>query len=82
MKKFFDDVIFQIQQLVQSHITALEDNGHILQVNRLFLPFLLVSKLRFVGDDICWGASSFTICTAEDGGMGRKSEHEANNTAR
>ncbi|KAF8419471.1 hypothetical protein EV426DRAFT_644893 [Tirmania nivea] len=31
MKKFFDDVIFQVLQLVQGHIAALENNGHVLQ---------------------------------------------------
>ncbi|KAF8435857.1 hypothetical protein BGX38DRAFT_121367 [Terfezia claveryi] len=31
MKKFFDDVIFQVQRLVQGHITTLESRGHVLQ---------------------------------------------------
>jgi len=37
MKKFFDDVIFQVLQLVQGHIAALESSGHVLQVNQLLL---------------------------------------------
>lgn len=47
MKKFFDDVIFQVLQLVQGHIAALESNGHALNVKKssLSLSWCLITKI-------------------------------------